>query len=101
MTSNHISDGRLSLAIDHDAFETLLDRVVTHTLSAIDWPPGRITLNELEAAAALGVKRHVLRDARLAGLIDSLRIGKRVCYRRSDLLAYIDRQAVSVAGGVL
>lgn len=91
--------GGLSLAIDHDEFEALLDRVVSHTLSAIDWPPGRIALNEAEAADALGVRRHVLRDARLAGLVDHIKIGKRISYRRRDLLDYVDRQATCRQGG--
>ena len=91
---------RLGFAIDREAFEALLERVVTRTLSAIDWPPGRIALNELEAAQALGVKRHVLRDARLTGLVGHITVGKRICYRRGDLLAYVDRQAISQQGGV-
>jgi hypothetical protein len=54
---------------------------------ALDWPAGRVALTEEEAAAACGVGRHVLRDLRLAGRLQSLKLGRRNIYTRELLLA--------------
>jgi hypothetical protein len=51
---------------------------------------GRIGYTESEAAAAIGVQRHVLRDARLRGEIAASRVGKRIVYQTTDLLKFLE-----------
>ena len=76
----------MRLHFDSDEFRSLIREVVAETLSAIDWPEGRVALDEAEAATACGVGRHVLRDLRLAGKIEARKLGKKSVYTRADLL---------------
>jgi hypothetical protein len=66
--------------------EELVRQVVAEVLSAIDWPQGRIALDEQEAAKACGVNRHVLRDLRLSGKLKTKKLGRKVVYCRDDLI---------------
>jgi hypothetical protein len=52
---------------------------------------GRLAYPEPEAAAAIGVASHVLRDARLRNEITGTKLGGRWGYERSELLAYLAR----------
>jgi hypothetical protein len=45
---------------------------------------------EGEAAAMIGVARHVLRDCRLRGEITARRVGKRFVYSRSTILRFLE-----------
>jgi excisionase family DNA binding protein len=84
------------LTIDPDAFTRAVRGAVEQTESArVTWPSGRLALTEAEAASACGVGRHVLRDARQAGRVSHVKIGKQVRYRRDDLVAFLDCQAVA------
>ena len=76
----------MRLLLDTDDLREMVSAVVTETLSALDWPDGRMALTEQEAAAACGVARHVLRDMRLAGKINGRKLGRKILYTRSDLL---------------
>ena len=76
----------MNFQIHPEEFRQVVQDVVAETLSALDWPAGRIALTEAEAAAACGVARHVLRDLRLAGRIKAQKLGRKYVYRRSDLL---------------
>ncbi len=49
----------------------------------------RLAYTESEAAEALNVKRHVLRDARLRGEITASKIGKRIVYEKSELIRFL------------
>ena len=85
-----------------DEIREIVRQVVAEVLAAIDWPTGRLTLTEVEAAAACGVARHVLRDLRLAGAIKARRIGRKAVYTRTDLLAalevvQVEAQSVNVS----
>ena len=53
---------------------------------------GRLAYTEPEAAVLLSVKPHVLRDCRRRGELQGARIGSKIVYTRSDLLAFLDRQ---------
>lgn len=55
-------------------------------------PKTRLAFPEAEAAALLGVAKHVLTDARRRGEITGSRVGKKITYTRSELLAFLDRQ---------
>jgi hypothetical protein len=81
--------------IEPSEFRDLIREVVHEVLGTIDWPQGRLALTEVEAAAAVGLRRHALRDLRLSGRLKSRKLGKRILYCRSDLLealAAIDQQ---------
>lgn len=81
-----------AIQVDPADLRPMLETVVREILGLLDWPVGRLALTEPEAAQAIGVPRHVLRDARLAGELRGRRVGKRVIYTRQDLLEYLDRQ---------
>lgn len=81
-----------TIQVDPADLHEVLETVVREILGLLDWPAGRLALTEPEAAQALGVPRHVLRDARLAGELHGRRVGRRVVYTRSDLIIYLDRQ---------
>lgn len=49
----------------------------------------RLAYTEPEAAQLLGVRSHVLRDARLRGELTGRRAGKRVIYDRRELLRWL------------
>ena len=77
----------ISVTLDDVVIRHVMERVIRELATNLDWPKGRIALNEHEAAEALGVPRHVLRDFRLSGRVQSTRIGRKVLYTRSQLLA--------------
>lgn len=79
----------MHLELNAGEIESLVRNVVTEVLATIDWPQGRLALTEEEAAASLGVNRHVLRDLRLAGKLTARRLGRKIVYTRNDLLAVI------------
>lgn len=51
----------------------------------------RLAFPESEAAALLGVPRHVLRDARLRGEIHGKLIGKKIVYSREALEKFLKK----------
>ena len=53
---------------------------------------GKLAYCEQEAAAVLGIAKHVLRDCRLRGEIVGFRAGRKVCYARESLLKFITEQ---------
>lgn len=81
----------MHLAVDDAELKSLVNEVVEQTLSALGWPTGRVALTEAEAAQACGVKRHVLRDARLRGELAGRRVGKGILYTPDDLRSFLDR----------
>jgi len=83
----HSPDGDTSLSVQVSSSEirTVIRATVLEVLAQLDWPVGRLSLTEVEAAEALGVGRHVLRDLRLSGELRFSKIGKRVVYTRSQL----------------
>jgi hypothetical protein len=50
----------------------------------------RLGFTEAEAAALLGVARHVLRDARLRGEIKARLLGKKYVYSKTTLVAFLN-----------
>jgi hypothetical protein len=56
---------------------------------------GQLGYTEAQAAAQLGVAAHALRDCRYRGEISGSRVGRSICYSRSELLAFLRRRAVS------
>ncbi len=83
-----------TIQVDPADLRPVLESVVREILGLLDWPAGRLALTEPEAAAAMGVPRHVLRDARLSGELVGRRVGRRVVYTRCDLIAFVEHQRV-------
>lgn len=83
----------MNLHIDADELDSLVERVVAATLERLDADrarfSGRLGYTEPEGAAALGVKPHVLRDARPRGEVHARRIGARYIYARDELLRFL------------
>lgn len=82
-----------------DSLRPLVEAVVAQTLAveaeARDRLNGsvtdedRIAFTEAEAASALGLAKHHLRDARLRGEIEAAPVGKQMLYLKGDLLAWL------------
>lgn len=77
------------LILDKNELGELVREVIAEIFPGLDWPTGRLTLTEEEAANACGVGRHVLRDLRLAGRLKGHRLGKRVVYSRDNILEFL------------
>jgi DNA-binding FadR family transcriptional regulator len=87
--------------LENDELRTLVRAVVAETLASCDWPPGRVSLTESEAAEACGVGRHVLRDLRLAGRVKARRLGRKIVYTRDDLLGALNGAADQRSGELM
>lgn len=86
---NSYPQSTIQLTIDRHLLRKLVEDVLRETIGVLDWPAGRIALDEQEAAEACGVRRHVLRDMRLSGQIKAQKLGRKFVYTRSDLLAVL------------
>jgi hypothetical protein len=72
----------------------LIDAAVRTTLAAIEADDAkldgkRLGYTEAEAAALIGVRPHVLRDARLRGELVGRLVGKKIVYARTELLRFL------------
>jgi hypothetical protein len=93
-------DLQRSVALDNSTLQQLEKFVASAVEKALaasaEFRPSqisnRLAFNEAEAASLLGVKSHVVRDARLRGEISSTRVGGRIAYTRDDLLHYLENQ---------
>ncbi len=78
---------------DLQELKPLLSAIVRETIEqawAADAKLGdRLGYTEAEAAALLGVPKHVLRDARLRGEISARRVGAKYVYGRQSLVAFL------------
>ena len=81
------------ILFDDAVLRPLIERVVGAVLDRLDSQREaigeRIAYSEAEAAALLGVQRHVLRDARLRGELSGSRVGKGIRYEREELLRFL------------
>ena len=62
------------------------------------WPAGRVSLEEREAAEAVGVPYHVLRDARLRLRLPHSKVGRTVVYTAEQLRRGLDRMEQTHGG---
>ena len=90
----------VQLTFDRTLLRELIEEVLRETLSVLDWPAGRIALDEAEAAQACGVRRHVLRDLRLSGAIKAQKIGRKFVYTRKDLLSALQSHLGTTDGEI-
>ncbi|MEM9354447.1 MAG: helix-turn-helix domain-containing protein [Planctomycetota bacterium] len=70
---------------------TVVDRVLQSAPSRLD--RDRLGFPEAEAAALLGVRQYVLRDARLRGEITGRKLGRSWCYSRKALETWLEGRA--------
>jgi hypothetical protein len=87
----------MNLSLDANDLRPLVQAIVAETLAAIRESDAlldgsRLAYPEAEAAAVCGVRPHVLRDARLRGEITATKLGGRIGYERTELVAYLARQ---------
>jgi excisionase family DNA binding protein len=84
------------ILFDDAVLRPLIERVVVAVLDRLECDRAkvgeRMAFSEAEAAALLGVQRHVLRDARLRGELSGCRIGKGIRYERDELLQFLRRR---------
>lgn len=81
--------------LTQEEIEKLIDSAVSKAFTAaLDINPNlasnRLAYSEPEAASLLGVKPHVLRDARIRGEIFATRVGGRLAYTRNELMSYLE-----------
>lgn len=86
----------MNLNLDSADLKPLVAAVVAEVLDAVrstDATLGgeRLAYTESEAAALLGCRPHVLRDARLRREIISTKIGGRIGYEKRELESYLAR----------
>jgi len=81
--------------------QPIIAAAVRETLAQLEadqagFPVGCLALHEPDAAKAVGVERHALRDSRLRGEVVGAKVGKRVVYERSELLRFLAQQRIQV-----
>lgn len=77
----------MEISLNKEALRELIQEVLA----------GRIALDEAEAARACGVSRHVLRDLRLSGQIQTRKLGRKVVYTREDLMRALGKTSEQVS----
>jgi len=89
----------MKIILDDTDLRPMIESVVAETLRQVKAIHGqfgeRLAFTESEAAALLGIQRHVLRDCRRRGEIKGAKCGKRILYRLDDLTAMLERNLVS------
>ena len=84
-----------AFAFTESELQSLLDRAVALGIERYEETQAklgdRLAFSEAEAAALLGVERHVLRDLRLRGEVAATRINRRVFYQRKSLIHLLDK----------
>lgn len=83
----------MNLQFDDDTIRRLVRPIVKEVVAAVGSAVhgDRLAYPEAEAAKLLGIATHQLRDARLRGEIVSTKVGGRIGYEKSELLAYLAR----------
>lgn len=83
----------MQFSLDPTDLQPIVRSVVAEVLAqTAPLQSDRLAYPEPEAAALLGIRAHQLRDARLRGEIVSTKVGGRIGYERTELLAYLARQ---------
>ncbi|MBS0265429.1 MAG: helix-turn-helix domain-containing protein [Planctomycetes bacterium] len=81
----------MHLTITADELKPFIDAALAEMLARFGIQD-RIAYSEVEAAALLGIRSHVLRDARLRGEIVGAKLGRGYSYTRADLIEYVERR---------
>ena len=88
-------DSAFSASVPVESLQPLIESVLESTGCVPGWPIGRVALNEPEAAECIGVKRHVLRDARLKLKLAHTQVGRTVTYTTNQLSNALEEMAVN------
>jgi hypothetical protein len=72
-------------------FQPIIEQAIAAALAQFG-DPSRLAFKEKEAAALIGQKSHVLRDARLRGEVSASKVGRGFVYTRAYLLAFLERR---------
>ena len=94
-SAQELPDSTFSLSIPVRSLQPLIESVLQSTGCISGWPLGRIALNEPEAAQCIGVKTHVLRDARLRLRLPHALVGRTVTYTAEQLLTALRRMTAA------
>lgn len=78
-----------SVTLDADVLRPLIEAIVSDVHVRIG-DDGRLAYSEAEAAALMGVPRHTLRDCRLRGEVQAVRVGKQIRYSRAALVGLLE-----------
>ena len=86
----------MQFQFDNNELRPLIENVVEMTLAHVEANrrDSRLAYTESEAAALLGIPRHVLRDARLRGEIRAALVGKRLLYTTQSLRQFLAEREV-------
>ena len=83
----------MDLKLTADDVRPIVDHILERVLVGVDVLRDpfkeRLSLRESEAAEALGLATHQLRDARLRGLVTGKKVGKSVLYSRKELERFL------------
>jgi hypothetical protein len=69
----------------------VVEQVLTSKADADSKHGNRLGHTEAEAAALIGVERHVLRDCRLRGEINAKLVGKKYIYSRLEIERFLKK----------
>lgn len=82
----------MNLQIDPAELLPLIRQTVAEVLATVaTLPSDRLGFSEGEAAGLLGMRKCVLRDARLRGEVKAKRVGKQIYYSRDELTRFLTR----------
>lgn len=84
-----------SLSIPIETLQPLVESILESTGCVPGWPIGRVALNEFEAADCVGVKAHVLRDARLRLKLSHTLVGRTVAYTPTQLALALQKMTLN------
>lgn len=84
----------MTINLDPADLRPIVEAVVSQALQDLltAGGDGRLAYPEPEAAQLLGIRPHQLADARRRGEITATKLGGRIGYEKSELLAYLARQ---------
>src|SRR5262249_31708534 len=82
----------VKLDISADDLRPLVSSVIAEMMDRFGEDQGRLAFSEAEAAKMLGIRSHVLRDARLRGEIVGSKLGRGYSYTRAALLAFLEQR---------
>ncbi len=88
----------MRLDLDPTDLEPLVDAIATRlaerlSTDATGFGEGRIGLTESEAAAAIGLARHQLRDSRYRGEITAKKVGRNYVYAVEELRRFLRNES--------
>ncbi len=89
------TESLVSLSIPSESLRPLVESILGFTGNIPGWPLGRVALQENEAAECIGVKSHVLRDARLRLKLPHTQIGRTISYTAEQLSITVNQMAVN------